>query len=77
MGIPYGMIADIIIVGVCVVAFWTAETAGKVIIVAIIGLLFFLPSIFSFFGQFGIFFFIGRIIFGIICFLYIKYKGII
>ena len=74
--IPYRLIGDIIVVAVFVIAFWTAETNGKIILITVMTLLFILPALFSFFAQFGILFFVGRVIFGLVCFLYIKWKNV-
>lgn len=74
MGIPYGEIGDIIAAVVSILAFWLAETKGRIIIATVMILLFVLPSLFPG-NTLSLICFLGRMIFAVGCYLYVKWQG--
>jgi len=73
MGIPYGLIGNIIAVAIAIYAFSMAENKGRVIIATVMISLFVLPRL-SPSTAFSIICFAGRMVFGIGCLLYIKWQ---
>jgi hypothetical protein len=71
MGIPYGLIGDIIAGAIAIFAFSMAETKGRIIIATVMVSLFILPALFLI-QALSIICYAGRIFFGIGCLLYIK-----
>ena len=71
MGIPYGLIGDIIAVAIAIYAFSMAENKGRIIIATVMISLFVLPRLFAV-QALSIICYAGRIVFGIGCLLYIK-----
>jgi len=71
---PYELIANIIVSIIFIVAFITAETTGKIILATILALLFILPYLFPT-REVELAGFVGKVIFGIGCYLYSKMHG--
>ncbi|NIM91927.1 MAG: hypothetical protein GTO17_13390 [Candidatus Aminicenantes bacterium] len=74
MGIPYGSIGNILALALAILAFSMAENKGRIIIATVMGSLFILPYLFSS-AALSIICFVGRMVFGIGCLLYIKWQG--
>ncbi len=78
MGIQYGkiisLVINLIVIVIFVYAFLNAEAKSRVIMTAILALLFILPVLFSASAVFWVFY-AGKVIFGLSCYLYIKGKG--
>ena len=72
--IPYELIANIIVLIVFIFAFITAETKGKIILATIAAFLLILPYIFPT-REVALAGFVGKAIFGIACYLYLKMSG--
>jgi hypothetical protein len=73
MGIPYGLIGDIIATAIAIFAFSMAENKGRIIIATVMISLFLLPTLISV-QAVRIICFAGRMLFGISCLLYIKWQ---
>lgn len=74
MKIPYLLIVNIIVLIIFVFAFIAAETKGKIILATIMALLFILPFLFPI-PAVGWACYIGKLIFGIGCYIYIRSHG--
>ncbi len=68
------LIANIITLIIFIFAFIAAETKGKIILATIMALLLILPYLFPI-REVELACFVGKIIFGIGCYLYIKMRG--
>ncbi len=68
---PYELLVNIIVLIIFIIAFITADTRGKIILTLIMALLFISPFMFSF-PVFRWVCFVGKAIFGIGCYFYIK-----
>jgi hypothetical protein len=73
--IPYLLIVNIITLIIFIFAFITAETKGKIILATIMALLLIIPYLFPI-REVEFVCFIGKVIFGIGCYLYIRMHGI-
>lgn len=73
---PYLLIINIVVLTIFIFAFITAETRGKIILAIIIALLFILPFLFPI-PAVGWACFIGKAIFGMGCYIYIKSHGLL
>ncbi len=71
---PYMLIANIIILIIFIFAFIAAETKGKIILATIMALLIILPYLFPI-REVKLACFVGKVTFGIGCYLYIKMHG--
>ncbi|UCE23031.1 MAG: hypothetical protein JSV46_02890 [Candidatus Aminicenantes bacterium] len=67
-------VINLIVIVIYVYAFLNAEAKGRVIMTAILALLFILPVLFSAPAVFWVCY-AGKVIFGLSCYLYIKGKG--
>jgi len=78
MGIQYGKainsIINLIVIVIFVYAFLNAEARARIIMTAILALLFILPAFFSVPALYWVCY-AGKVIFGLSCYLYIKGKG--
>jgi hypothetical protein len=68
---PYEQIVNIIALIIFIIAFITADTKGKIILSLIMASLFILPFLFPF-PVIKWVCFVGKAIFGIACYIYIK-----
>lgn len=73
MGIPYGLIGDIIAAAIAIIAFSMAENKGRIIIATGMISLFVLPRLIPS-TALSIICFAGRMLFGISCLLYVKWR---
>jgi len=71
---PYLPLINFVVFIIFIFAFITAEIRGKIILVVIMALLFILPYLFPFSAVVWACF-VGKVIFGIACFLYIRVHG--
>jgi len=74
MQIPYLLVINIIVLIIFIFAFIAAETKGRIILAALLALLFILPYLFPI-PAVGWACYIGKAIFGIGCYIYIRYHG--
>lgn len=74
MGIPYALIGDILALALAVIAFSMAENKGRIIIATVMISLFISPRLILS-TSLSIICFTGRMVFGIGCLLYIKWRG--
>jgi ABC-type sugar transport system permease subunit len=78
MEVPYGNIINsvinLIVIAIFVYAFLNAEMKGRIIMTAILALLFILPAVFTASVIYWLCY-AGKVIFGLSCYLYIKGKG--
>lgn len=78
MGIQYGkaisLVINLIVFVIFVYAFLNAETRARIIMTAILALLFILPALFSAPVLYWVCY-AGKVIFGLSCYLYVKGKG--
>jgi len=72
---PFLPVVNLIVIVAFVFAFVAAETKHRIIIVTIMALLFILPSFFQS-PALGWIFYAGKVIFGIGCYIYIKWRGL-
>ncbi len=71
---PYPLIINFLVLVFFLLAFFSAEGKGKLILLGIAVLLFGLPYIFSLGSLFWIFY-TARIIFGLGCYIFIRRQG--
>jgi len=73
---PFLPVVNLIVITAFIFAFVAAETKHRIILVTIMVLLFILPSLFQS-PALGWVFYAGRVIFGIACYIYIKWRGLL
>jgi len=71
---PYMPILNLIVIIFFTLAFLTADIKVKIILAAVMALLFILPHFFPIPALGGIYF-IGKIIFGVGCYIFIRWHG--
>jgi len=71
---PYLPLINLVVFIIFIFAFIAAETKGRIILATIMALLFILPFLFPF-SAVGWACFVGKVIFGIGCFFYIRMRG--
>lgn len=73
---PFLPVVNLIVITAFIFAFVVAETKHRVILATIMVLLFILPSLFQSPSLVWIYY-AGRVIFGIGCYIYIKWRGLL
>ncbi len=71
---PYLLFINIVVLTIFILAFITAEIRGKIILAIIMALLFILPYLFPI-PAVGWSCYVGKVIFGLGCYVYIKSQG--
>jgi hypothetical protein len=74
MGIPYALIGDLIALALIALAFYWAESEGRIFLIVIVSLTYLLPRLFPS-GALSLICLIARYLIGICCYIYLKFTG--
>ena len=74
MGLPYALFGDLVALTLTALAFYWAESKGRIILIAIVSLTYLLPNLFSF-GAVSLICLLVRYMTGLYSYIYLKAKG--
>ena len=74
MAIPYALFGDLVALALTALAFYWAESKGRIFLIVIVSLTYTLPRLFSF-GALALICLLARYSIGICCYIYLKVKG--